>query len=90
MRVPENLEPDTIWASRTERVYVLGVGKSRHIRSTKFYIDFFEPGIGIKWLELSTFLSRYKFYARPRIKLSAICTDLNVERPHQDSPRLLL
>lgn len=90
MHVPENLEPDTIWTSRTERVYVLGVGRSRNIRSPKFYVDFFEPGIGVKWLELPTFLSRYKFYARPRIKFSSICADSNIERPTQEPPRLLL
>lgn len=90
MPVPKNLEPDTIWASRTERVYVLGVGKSRHIRSMRFYVDFYEPGIGVKWLELHAFLARYKFYAIPRVKFSAICSDSNIERPAQDSPRLLL
>lgn len=90
MHVPKNLEPDTIWVSHTERVYVLGVGRSRNIRSPKFYVDFFEPGIGVKWLELPAFLARYKFYAIPRIKLSAICSDFNIERPAKDSPRLLL
>lgn len=90
MQIPKNLEPNTIWASRTERVYVLSVGKSRHIRSTRVYVDFFEPGIGIKWLELPEFIFHYRFYAIPRVKLSAICSDSNIERPAQDSPRLLL
>lgn len=90
MHVPENLEPDTIWVSRSERVYVLRVGKSKNLYSSRAYVDFFEPGIGVKWLELSVFVSRYKFYARPKVKINSICSDFNIERPAQEPPRLLL
>ena len=84
-----NLEPNTIWASRSERVYVLRVGRSKNICSPRTYVDYYVPGIGEKWLELSEFLSRYHFLAEPKLKYSEICSDENLSSPPSFNPRLL-
>lgn len=88
--IPSNLTADSIWASHSERVYVLRVGKSRNIHSAKIYVDFYVPGIGEKWLKLSEFLSRYSFFALPRLTFSEICSDQNLVASSEPfTPRLL-
>ena len=89
MQIPKNLEPDTIWANKRERVYVLRVGKSKNIRSSKLSVDYYVPGLGEKWLELSAFIATYSFLGFPRICYKDICSSQNLQNVDTFTPRLL-